>query len=133
MEIRNLASVPPPVGPYSHVAVTEAGARLAHIAGQVGSDERGALVGLGDFVHQCRQAFANLELVLRELGASFEDVAYLRGYLARREDLPAYREERERLYARVCPGKAPPTTTLVVAALYHPDCLFEVDALAILR
>jgi enamine deaminase RidA (YjgF/YER057c/UK114 family) len=132
MEIRNLSSVPPPVGPYSHVAVTESGERLAHIAGQVGSDETGALVAPGDFVRQCRQAFANLQAALSELGASFEDVAYLRGYLARSEDLPAYREERERLYARVCPGKPPPTTTLVVAALYHPDCLFEVDAVAVL-
>jgi enamine deaminase RidA (YjgF/YER057c/UK114 family) len=51
----------------------------------------------------------------------------------RTDDLPAYREERERLYGEVCASGPPPTTTLVVGGLYHPDCLFEVDAVAVLR
>ena len=49
------------------------------------------------------------------------------------DDLPAYREERERFYGKVFTSAPPPTTTLVVAGLYHPDCLFEVDAVAVLR
>jgi enamine deaminase RidA (YjgF/YER057c/UK114 family) len=132
LEISNPEGVAPPVGPYSHVAIVDPGSRLAFIAGQVAADPSGQLVGVGDFRAQFEAAFANLGRVLESLGTSFDDVAFVRGYLSRADDLPAYREERERLYASVCTGAAPPTTTLVVGALYHPDCLLEVDAVAVL-
>jgi enamine deaminase RidA (YjgF/YER057c/UK114 family) len=132
LEIVNPEGVPPPVGPYSQVAIAEPGARLALISGQVAADASGNLVGIGDFRAQFLAAFGNLGNVLGSLGASFDDVAFVRGYLTREADLPAYRDERERFYASACTQGPPPTTTLVVAGLYHPDCLLEVDAVAIL-
>ena len=133
VEIVNPAGAPPPVGPYSQVAIVEAGSRVAHISGQVAADSDGELVGAGDFRTQFRVAAENLGKVLEALGVSFDDVAYVRGHLTRVSDLPAYREERERFYGRVCTKGPPPTTTLVVAALYHPDCLIELDAVAVLK
>jgi enamine deaminase RidA (YjgF/YER057c/UK114 family) len=133
LEISNPPGLAPPVGPYSHVATVEPGSQVAFIAGQVAADASGKLVGVGDFRAQFAAAFDNLGRVLSSLGASFDDVAFVRGYLSRAEDLPAYREERERFYGSVCTGPPPPTTTLVVAGLYDPDCLLEVDAVAILR
>lgn len=133
IEIVNPDGVPAPVGPYSHAAVVEPGARIAYLSGQVAANSLGELEGIGDFQAQFRAATANLEKLLNSLGASFDDVAYVRGYLARASDLPAYREERERLYGKMCKKGPPPTTTVVVAALYHPDCLIEVDAVAVLH
>jgi enamine deaminase RidA (YjgF/YER057c/UK114 family) len=132
VEILNPEGAPLPVGPYSVVAVAEPGSRTAYISGQVSADASGNLTGVGDFRAQFHGAFENLQRVLQSLGASFDDVAYVRGHLVRADDLPAYREERERFYGEVC-ASAPPTTTLVVGGLYHPDCLFEVDAVAVLR
>ena len=133
VEILNPEGAPLPVGPYSVAAVAEQGSRTAYISGQVSADASGNLTGLGDFRAQFHGAFENLQRVLQSLGASFDDVAYVRGHLVRADDLPAYREERERFYGEVCTSAPPPTTTLVVAGLYHPDCLFEVDAVAVLR
>jgi enamine deaminase RidA (YjgF/YER057c/UK114 family) len=132
LEIMNPETAAPPVGPYSQIAVAGPGARVAFIAGQVAADEQGELLGVGSFRDQFRYAFANLGRALEALGASFDDLAFVRGYLSRAENLPAYREERERFYAEACTHSPPPTTTLVVAGLYHPDCLLEVDAVAIL-
>jgi len=131
VEILNPEGAPLPVGPYSVAAVVEPGRRTVYISGQVSADTSGNLTGVGDFRAQFHGAFENLRRVLESLGASFEDVAYVRGHLVRAEDLPAYREERERFYGEVC-RSPPPTTTLVVAGLYHPDCLLEVDAVAAL-
>lgn len=133
LKILNPDGAPAPVGPYSVASIVEGGARTAFIAGQVSADGAGNLTAIGDFRGQFRDAFQNLGRVLQSLGASFDDVAYTRGHLTRAEDLPAYREERERFFAEVCKAEPPPTTTLVVAGLYHPDCLFEIDAVAILR
>jgi enamine deaminase RidA (YjgF/YER057c/UK114 family) len=134
VEILNPEGAPLPVGPYSVAAVAEQGSRTAYISGQVSADPSGNLTGVGNFRAQFRGSFENLQRVLHSLGASFDDVAYVRGHLVREDDLLAYREERERFYGEVCTSSPPPpTTTLVVAGLYHPDCLFEVDAVAVLR
>ncbi len=133
LQILNPDGAPAPVGPYSVVGIAETGTRTAFISGQVSADASGNLTGVGDFRAQFRGAFENLGRVLRSLDASFDDVAFIRGHLVRAEDLSAYREERERFYSQVCKAEPPPTTTLVVAGLYHADCLFEVDAVAILR
>ena len=132
VRILNLEGVPPAVGPFSHVAIVEPDRRQALISGQVAADSKGNLVGVGDFTVQCRLVFENLRKVVAALGATFDDVAFIRGYLSRAADLPAYREERERFYTRVCKNGFPPTTTLVVASLYHSDCLIEVEAVAVL-
>jgi 2-iminobutanoate/2-iminopropanoate deaminase len=133
VEILNPEGAPQPVGPYSVAAAAQHGSRTVYISGQVSADDSGNLTGAGDFRAQFRGAFENLQRVLQSVGASFDDVAYLRGHLVRADDLPAYREERERFFGEVCTSAPPPTTTLVVAGLYHPDCLFEVDAVAALR
>jgi enamine deaminase RidA (YjgF/YER057c/UK114 family) len=133
VEILNPEGAPTPVGPYSVAAVAEPGSRTVYISGQVSADAAGNLTGVGDFRAQFHGAFENLQRVLQSLGASFDDVAYVRGHLVRADDLPAYREERERFYVEVCTSAPPPTTTVVVAGLYHSDCLFEVDAVAVLR
>jgi enamine deaminase RidA (YjgF/YER057c/UK114 family) len=104
-----------------------------HISGQVASDENGELLAKGDFRGQCRAAFENVVRVLSELGLDFQSVVYVRGYLTRPEDVPAYREERAAFYRRAGGDLPPPTTTLVVQQLYDPECLVEIDALAVME
>jgi enamine deaminase RidA (YjgF/YER057c/UK114 family) len=132
MEIYSGDPFPKPVGPYSSVAITNATSRLAFIAGQVAvDDESGVLIGIGDFRLQFAKVMENLRRALDGVGSSFEDIVYVRGHLSRQQDYLAYTEERYAFYGKECPRGAPPTTTLIVAALYHPDCLLEVDAVAV--
>ena len=82
VRILNLEGVPPAVGPFSHVAIVEPDRRQALISGQVAADSKGNLVGVGDFTVQCRLVFENLSKVVAALGATFDDVAFIRGYLS---------------------------------------------------
>ncbi len=120
-----------PVGPFSQVATVSASSGLAFISGQVGAESDGTLIGIGDFQAQVWKAFDNLATVLDSLGLSMTDVAYTRGFLVRPEDLPAYRQARIDWYAQVTPDGPPPCSTVVVRSLYVPECLFEMDAVAV--
>ena len=131
LQLVNPEGIPAPLGPYTHVASVAAGAGLVFISGQVGADADGVLVHASDFRLQVRQAFKNLEGMLGSMGLGVSDVAFLRGFLTRNEDFDAIREERARWYAEVSPSANPPCSFVVVRGLYHPDCLFEVDAVAV--
>ena len=130
-DIRNVPGAPEPTAKYSHVAITEPGDRLAYISGQVAVGPDGKQM-VGDFVGQCEQVFANLTTILEGIGARWDDVAYVRGYLTRQTDFSTYVDVRERFYSAVCTGPPPGTSSLVVTALYHPEALIEIDALAVL-
>jgi enamine deaminase RidA (YjgF/YER057c/UK114 family) len=129
LDIVNPPGTSPPVGPYSLAAVVAPGSRLVLIAGQVGADDQAELVP-GGFDAQFERAMDNFGRVLAGLGATWSDVAYTRGHLTRQGDLSAYRALRERFYSAL--STPPPTTTLVVAGLYHPECLFEIDGVAVI-
>ena len=132
LEISQGPGFPPPVGPYSPAAVVQAGSKLAFIAGTVPADDQGRLLGVGDFERQFQTVWANIARALAELGADLTDIAYIRGNLSRYADYATYTSLRERFYADTFPDGAPPTTTLIVTSLYHPDCLLEIDITAVL-
>jgi enamine deaminase RidA (YjgF/YER057c/UK114 family) len=95
------------------------------VSGQVAMDERGALVGQGDFAAQAEQCFANLAKVLARAGGALEDVVSLTTYLSSREFAPVFLEARARHFPQ-----NPPATTTVIAQMLHPDFLIEIQALA---
>lgn len=131
-EIVRPADVFPPVSQYSH-AVRADTSRIVYLAGQIAVDEQGNIVGPGDCGAQTRQVFGNIERVLAAAGASWGTVVRLTTYLARPEDIPAYRAVREELFYRLYPtADYPAHTLLVVQALAAPEYLVEIEATAIL-
>jgi enamine deaminase RidA (YjgF/YER057c/UK114 family) len=113
---------------YSHVVVASPG-KLAFIAGQVANNAQGQLVGRGDLKAQTEQVFENLKLALAAAGASFEHVVKLTFLVKdhKPEYLAIIREVRNR-YVNTA---APPASTLAgVSALFLPDYLIEVEAVA---
>jgi enamine deaminase RidA (YjgF/YER057c/UK114 family) len=122
--------LPEPIGQYSHVARARA-EQLIIVAGQVALDERGELVGEGDFDAQVRQVFHNLEQALIGAGASLSSVMKFTTYLTRVEDLVAFRRVRQDLFADLYPeGRYPANTLLVVTRLVSPAFLVEIEAIA---
>jgi enamine deaminase RidA (YjgF/YER057c/UK114 family) len=96
-------------------------------------DEQGQLVGSGDLATQTQQAYRNVYVALKALGATFADIAKLTVYAVdlspdKMEPLLAgARRASEELgfdYRR-------PVTLIGVTALANPDYLIEVEALAI--
>ncbi|GAA1948838.1 RidA family protein [Kitasatospora viridis] len=111
---------------YSHVAWGTG--RTIAVSGQVAFDEKGELVGPGDPEAQARQVFENLGRALAAAGATFADVLKLTFYVTDRDQLPALRVARD---AVIDTERPPASTAMVVAGLFRPDVLVEVDALAV--
>jgi reactive intermediate/imine deaminase len=119
-------TLPPPFG-YSHVVDVPAG-RIIYISGQVPLDTDGELVGEVDFEAQTRQVFANLDAALEAAGATWGDVVKLNYFLTDVGEIAAVRAIRDEY---VDTGRPPASTLVQVSALFRPEVMIEIEALAI--
>ncbi len=122
---KNLSFQPRPTYPYSPGAK---GGHYLFTAGQVGWNDKGELVGIGDVRAQTRQVLRNIESILKEGGATFDDVVKCNVYLADIRHFQVMNEE----FARAFPAN-PPARTTVQAALAEPEMLVEIEAVAYLE
>ena len=115
---------------FSHAALQDGG-RTLHLAGQVAWDKDCNVVGGDDLAAQTRQALANLEAVLAEVGATPADVVRLRTYVVDHnpDKLGAVLAEVGAFYDGVLPA---PNTFIGVQALALPDFLVEIEATAVI-
>jgi enamine deaminase RidA (YjgF/YER057c/UK114 family) len=126
----NPSSLGKPPG-YSHVVEVTAPGRTVYIAGQLGVDAGGRLVGApGDFRAQATQTYENLKTALAAVGGSFEHVVKFNNYLTDiATHIPIFREVRERYLNR---EQMPASTTVQIARLAREGALIEIEAVAIL-
>jgi enamine deaminase RidA (YjgF/YER057c/UK114 family) len=104
------------------------GGRWLVCSGQTSVDADGNPLHAGDMAAQLRQAFGNLEAVLKSAGMTLGDVVRLNYYTT---DVAAYLQASGEVARRLVPGRPPPAGTLIgVAALFHPDILIEIEATA---
>ncbi len=112
---------------YSHGIVTQPG-KLLFIAGQTASDKNHNVVGKGDIETQAKQVFENLQAVLKETGASLENLVMTTIYLTDNK----YREGYNRVRNQYYKGTPPTSTLLVVKGLANPDYMIEIAGVAAL-
>jgi reactive intermediate/imine deaminase len=117
----------PPSPGYSQAAIVGRG-RLVYIAGQVPVDPSGKLVGPGDFRAQTEQVFENLKATLAASGASFDNVVKLNSYFVDIQQVPVYREVRDK-YIKV--SNPPVSTAVEVRRLVREEWLLEIEAIAV--
>ncbi len=118
-----------PLGQYSH-AVRVRG-ELMFLAGIVGVDENGDLVGKGDAGAQVRQIFKNMEAILSSVGATFNDVLEWTTYVVGREAARSNQKVKVEIFTKLFPnGGEPASTMVIVDGLAHEDFLVEVRAVA---
>jgi 2-iminobutanoate/2-iminopropanoate deaminase len=101
---------------------------FSFVSGQVAIGADGEVVGSGDAAAQAKQCFENLSGVLAEHGSNLDHVVKLTCYLTAPEHFPGYAAEKSSFF----PDNPPASTTVIVAALLHPDLLMEVEAIAYL-
>lgn len=124
----NPSTMAAPPGGYSYVVEVTRG-RLVYISGQVALDQSGTLIGIGDFRAQAQQVLENLNAALEGVGGSFDNVIKLNNYLIDMSQLSTYKEVRDTYINTENP---PASTTVQVSGLFHPDCMIEVEAIAVL-
>jgi 2-iminobutanoate/2-iminopropanoate deaminase len=121
--VRRVGGVPV----YSH-AVSVAGTRQIFIAGQLGRDAAGRVVGKGDMRAQFVQVHENLRIALAAAGATLADVVQTVTYTTDIEALFACVDVRLDFYG----DNLPTSTTVEVRRLAHPDLWVEVSAIAVI-
>lgn len=84
----------------------------------------------GDIVRQAEAAFANLAAILREAGATMRDIVRVTVYLG--EPFHLHRDRLRAIREQYLTADFPASTLLQVAGFAHPDCLFQIEALAVL-
>jgi enamine deaminase RidA (YjgF/YER057c/UK114 family) len=115
---------------YSHVVEATGPGRTVYIAGQLGLDKDGNLVGApGDFKAQAVQTFENLKLALAAVGADFSHVVKVTNLLADTKYLPIFRDVRNQYLKTATP---PASTTVAISQFARDGALLEVEAVAIL-
>jgi len=113
---------------YAHVVIVQGG-RTVYIAGQVALDKDGKLVGDGDFGAQAKQVFENMKLALAAAHVTFADVVSITTYVTDMSQVDKFRDLRNQYF-----GSEPPASALVgVKALYRPDVMIEMSAIAVAR
>jgi enamine deaminase RidA (YjgF/YER057c/UK114 family) len=121
----------PTFGMYSYGMIAPGG-ELVVVAGQVGADRAGKLVGPGDAVAQTRQAFENVRAVLEAAGSGVRQIVRFQTFLTHAADIEGFMQARKELFPRYFPdGVYPPNTLLVVSRLVVPELLVEIEAMAV--
>ncbi len=109
-------------------AIQTSGGKLLFIAGQTASGKDGNVVGKGNIKAQTEQVYANIKAVLKEAGASIDNLVMTTTYIVDRKYRQGYNEVRMKQY-----GKNSPTSTLVIVkGLAHPDYLIEIAGIAVI-
>ncbi|APE37853.1 enamine deaminase RidA [Nocardia mangyaensis] len=126
--IEKIATTPDWYAPYKISQAIRANG-LLHVSGQAGIDEQGKTVS-DDFLTQGRQAFSNIQRVLREAGADFADVVKVGIFVT---DMAANLDKVIQLRGEFLSEPYPADTLLEVSSLAQPDWQIEVEVTALAR
>jgi enamine deaminase RidA (YjgF/YER057c/UK114 family) len=129
VEYENPATLDSPVGQYSNLAVTAAGAKVAHVAGQLPVDAEAKPIA-EDFDAQAEAVFAQLAKALEAAGSSMANLTSVNTFLVAEDDLPRFRDARRRAFERYGVDPPPPATTVIVRALLGGSRI-EISATAV--
>jgi reactive intermediate/imine deaminase len=102
--------------------------RFVFVSGQAAIDEKGEVVGEGDFLAQGRQAFANLGRVLEGAGSSLDHVVKVTIFVTDMVNFPQVVELRGEYFSEPYPADS----IVEVRALALPALAIEIEAIATL-
>ncbi|MEZ5428484.1 MAG: RidA family protein [Pyrinomonadaceae bacterium] len=114
-------------------AVSVKGGRTIYVSGQIPLNEKGELIGNGDFKKQTEQVFENIKFILKEAGANFSDVVKLT-YFVKNLEPSMVQITREVRSQYLPPDKPLPSTSLIgVQGFLRKDILIEIECIAVVE
>jgi len=130
---RKTATNPPAVaapirGYYSNAVRVTAGP-LLFVAGQVGVDRTGAVVGKDSAAAQAEQALKNIQDILAASDATMNDVVKVTVYVT---DMK-YLDEITPVRMKFFPANGPASVIVEVSRIAIPDLKVEIDAVAAVK
>lgn len=120
----NLA--PQPVGPYNQAIATSG--EMIFVAGQIPlNPQTGKIVGGDDITKQTEQVMSNIEAILKEAGASWEDVVKTSVFLT---DLANF-SPMNQIYAQYFDETTAPARACVEVSRLPKNVLVEIECIAV--
>lgn len=118
---------PAPVGPYNQaIAVT---GQMLFIAGQIPLDpQSGKIVGEDDITAQTKQVMSNIEAILTEARANWENVVKTSVFLS---DLANFTSMNQ-VYAQYFADDTAPARACVEVSRLPKDVLVEIECIAVI-
>ena len=116
-----------PTPPF-YVPAVRAGNTI-YVAGQLARAADGSIVGVGDMRAQTRKCLENLRIILEAAGARMADVVKITAFMTDMSRAPEAWEVRTEYFA----ANPPASTGVEVKALTRPDCLIEIEAIAVVE
>ena len=118
---------PAPVGPYNQAIATSG--QMLFVAGQIPLDpQSGNIVGEGDIKVQTQQVMANMEAILTEAGANWNDVVKTSVFLS---DLANFGSMNQ-VYAEYFAEDTAPARACVEVSRLPKDVLVEIECIAVI-
>ena len=114
-----------PFGTFSMMVMQGEG-QIIHLKGQVSLDKSGSIIGAGNMRTQVRQVLTNIETALGTIGGRMSDIVSLTHLTTDIQSFMQTGDIRNEFFS----APFPTTTTVEVAALYHPDLIIEITASA---
>lgn len=118
---------PAPLGPYSQ-AIAATG-MMIFLSGQLAIDPAtGAMVGNDDIVKETNQVMNNIQALLAEAGATWENVVKVTIFLTDLNDFPTVNQAYGQYFTH---GKAPARSCVQVSRL-PKDANIEIECIAVI-
>jgi 2-iminobutanoate/2-iminopropanoate deaminase len=127
MKIQRITVDPDPYEPFRLAQGYRIGDLLV-ISGQAALDGQGQIVGVEDFDKQARQAFENLDRVLRAGGSSLPNVVKVTIFLTDMSNFDKVVDLRGKWFTAPYPAD----TIVEVSALFAPEVMIEIEAIAVI-
>lgn len=102
---------------------------LVFVSGQAAIDDKGRVVGPGDFDAQAAQAFANLKRVLEAGGSSMKKIVKVNIYLTDMGNFPKIVALRAKHFSKPYPAD----TIVEVRGLALRELMIEIEAVALVE
>ena len=126
MKIDQIHTQPDPYAPYLLSQAIRAGG-LLFVSGQAGYGDDGVIVDKDDFDLQAEQAFRNLQRALIAGGSSMERIVKVTIFLTSMTHFSKIVDLRRKWLSVPYPAD----TIVEISALYSPDAMIEIEAIAI--
>lgn len=117
--------------PAGYANAVSARGRLVSVAGQTGWNPRTSQFETDDLVSQVRQALENIVAVLRAAGADPGHLVRMTWYVLDRDAYADARQEIGIAYREIVGRHFPAMALVVVAGLFEPRALVEIEATAV--
>lgn len=126
MKALNPAKIAPPLARYSHGVLVPKGCDLVFTSGQLGIDAEGVVPKSTQV--QAEICFSNIDAILREGGATKDDVVRINAFVTDRAHMTGYMAARDEW---VGAQQDPPASTLmIVAGFTRPEFTVEIEVIA---